>query len=110
MDQNFFISHLAIILDDGDTVSNHSDSEILNITLNGITSSSHHQVIDRRRKIANIPLIDSIVLSKIDDGSPIDAGDAVDEIDTYETVRKASDISNISKFSYGKNHLYILDN
>ena len=32
-----------------ESVSNHSDSEILDITLNNITSSSHHQNIDRKR-------------------------------------------------------------
>ena len=95
--------------DKDETVSNHSSSEILDITFNNITSSSHHQVIDRKRKITNIPHLDSILLSKLDDNDSTredeDNLGTTDDRDTHETVRKASDISNISKLSYGINPL-----
>lgn len=100
------------IEDVDESVSNHSDSEILDITLNNITSSSHHQNIDRKRKLTNVPQIDTILLSKINDDSTEEdkkIGVAVDQPDYYETSRKASDISNISKLSYGNSYILYLN-
>ena len=103
-----FISLLRIE-DVDESISNHSDSEILDITLNNITSSSHHQNIDRKRKLTNIPHIDTILLSKINDDPTEEdkkIAEVVDQPEYYETSRKASDISNISKLSYGSSYFW----
>ena len=59
-------------------------------------------MMDRKRKITNIPGIDTILLSNIDDCS--NRSDKIGEIidtssESYDTLRKASDVSN--NFSYG---------
>ena len=86
-----------------DSESTHS--EIIDIRIDNPTLSSHHKIVDRKRKITNIPPhVDAILLSKVDEYSNEKEQMCEKSSDTstsYETIRKASDVSSSSKVSCG---------
>ena len=87
-------------------------SEIIEITIDNATLTSHHQITDRKRKITELPPhVDTILLSKVD-GSAQDNENmcekSSDITTSYETIRKVSDVSSSSKLSCGMNIIYYI--
>lgn len=99
---NIFL-FIAKMMDIEDSGSAHS--EIIDIRIDNATLSSHHQILDRKRKITNIPPhVDAILLSNVDDRTEGKGQIGEKNIDTSsscESVRKTSDVSNSSKLSCG---------
>jgi hypothetical protein len=97
---NIFFNFTKVI---GTEDSGSTHSEIINIRIDNPTLSSHHQIADRKRKITNVPPhVDAIILSKGDDYSNEKICEQSSDTSTsYETIRKASDVSNSSKLSCG---------
>ena len=67
---------------------------------------SHHLAIDRRRKVTSISHVDRISLSRLDESGIEQSLDKQDTLESYETIRKASDVSNTSKLSCGNLFVY----
>ena len=100
------IPYTIIVTDRDETTSNHSESEIIEIRLDNTKPISHHLAIDRRRKVTSISHIDRISLSRLDESGIEQGFDKQDTMESYETIRKASDVSNTSKLSCGNLFVY----
>ena len=100
------MGYIIIVVARDETTSNRSESEIIEIRLVNTKPTSHHLAIDRKRKVTSISHNDRISLSRLDESGTEQGFDKHDTLESYETIRKASDVSNTSKLSCGNLLVY----
>ena len=100
------MGYIIIVVARDETTSNRSESEIIEIRLVNTKPTSHHLAIDRKRKVTSISHNDRVSLSRLDESGTEQGFDKHDTLESYETIRKASDVSNTSKLSCGNLLVY----